>query len=42
MVCGVFVNEDKPTFTELMDAHYTERLGDDYVPMAPEGGWLRE
>jgi 2-oxoglutarate ferredoxin oxidoreductase subunit beta len=42
MVCGVFVNEDKPTFSELMDAHYTERLGDDYVPMSPEGGWIHE
>jgi 2-oxoglutarate ferredoxin oxidoreductase subunit beta len=42
IVCGVFVNQQRPTFTEAMDAHYTERLGDDYVPMSPEGGWLHE
>jgi 2-oxoglutarate ferredoxin oxidoreductase subunit beta len=42
IVCGVFVNEQRPTFTEAMNAHYTEKLGDAYVPMAPEGGWLHE
>jgi 2-oxoglutarate ferredoxin oxidoreductase subunit beta len=42
IVCGKFVDEEKPTFLELMDAHYGEVLGDGYVPMQPEGGWLHE
>jgi 2-oxoglutarate ferredoxin oxidoreductase subunit beta len=40
IVCGKFVDEEKPTFTELRDAHYREVMGDKYVPMPSEGGWL--
>ena len=29
IVCGKFVDEEKPTFTELMDQHYAEVLGDE-------------
>jgi 2-oxoglutarate ferredoxin oxidoreductase subunit beta len=42
IVCGRFVDEDHPTFTEMMDAHFEKTLGDRYVPMAPQGGWLGE
>jgi 2-oxoglutarate ferredoxin oxidoreductase subunit beta len=42
IVCGRFVCEDRPTFTEMMNAHYGETLGDRYKPMAPEGGWFGE
>jgi len=42
IICGKFVDEERPTFTELMNEHYTKTLGDKYVPMSPEGGLLRE
>jgi 2-oxoglutarate ferredoxin oxidoreductase subunit beta len=42
IVCGRFVDDDGPTFSEMMDTHYERTLGDRYVPMAPEGGWLGE
>jgi len=40
LICGKFVDEDRPTFLELMQAHYTKILGDRYVSMPPEGGWI--
>jgi len=40
IVCGKFVDEEKPTYHEAMDAHYRKVLGPKYVPMKPEGGWL--
>ena len=42
IICGKFVDEERPTFTEQMNEHYTKTLGDKYVPMPPEGGLLRE
>jgi 2-oxoglutarate ferredoxin oxidoreductase subunit beta len=42
MICGVFVDEERPTFLEAMNEHYREVLGDRYLPMHPEGGWIRE
>ena len=42
IVCGKFVDEEKPTFTELKDQHYAEVLGEEYVPMPAAGGWLHE
>jgi 2-oxoglutarate ferredoxin oxidoreductase subunit beta len=42
IVCGRFVDEDRPTFSEMMNEHYQATLGDRYVPMAPEGGWIGE
>ena len=42
IVCGKFVDVEKPTFLEAKDAHYSKVLGDKYVPMLPEGGLHRE
>ena len=42
IVCGKFVDEERPTFLELMHAHYEEVLGDKFVPMPPEGGMIHE
>ena len=42
IICGKFVDRDKPTFSEMMDAHYRNLLGEKYVPMPPEGGWLHD
>jgi 2-oxoglutarate ferredoxin oxidoreductase subunit beta len=42
IICGNFVDEERPTFLDMMHAHYGEVLGDRYVPMAPEGGWLHD
>jgi 2-oxoglutarate ferredoxin oxidoreductase subunit beta len=39
-VCGNFVDVERPTFLEQMHAHYGEVLGERFVPMAPEGGWI--
>jgi len=40
IICGRFVDEQKPTYREMMDTHYQEVLGDRYVPMPETGGWL--
>jgi 2-oxoglutarate ferredoxin oxidoreductase subunit beta len=42
IVCGKFVDEERPTFLDMMNEHYTKVLGDRYVPMSPEGGWIHE
>jgi 2-oxoglutarate ferredoxin oxidoreductase subunit beta len=42
IICGKFVDEEKPTMLELMNTHYTKTLGAKFVPMPPEGGWLHE
>ena len=42
IVCGKFIDEERPTFLEAKDEHYTKILGDRYVPMPPEGGWIHE
>ena len=42
IVCGKFIDEEEPTFSELMNAHYQKTVGDKYVPMPPEGGWIHE
>jgi len=42
LTCGVFVNEERPTFQEMMETHYQDKFGDKYVPLPPEGGWLHE
>ena len=41
ILCGKFVDRERPTFEEAMHAHYQATLGDKYVPMPPEGGYLR-
>jgi len=40
IVCGKFIDEEKPTFSDMMHDHYRKRLGDKYVPTPPEGGWI--
>ena len=40
IVCGKFVDEPRPTFSEPKDEHYRRVLGDDYVPMSPAGGMI--
>lgn len=43
IICGKFVDDTaQKTFIENMQEHYTQTLGDRYVPMAPEGGWIHE
>jgi len=42
IVCGNFVDEEQPTYLDMMHSHYEEVLGDRYVPMAPDGGWLHD
>jgi 2-oxoglutarate ferredoxin oxidoreductase subunit beta len=42
IICGKFLDEERPTFTEMMDEHYRKMLGDKYVPLPPEGGLIRE
>jgi 2-oxoglutarate ferredoxin oxidoreductase subunit beta len=41
-ICGKFVDSERPTFTEAMNEHYGKVLGDRYVSMPPEGGWIHE
>ena len=40
IVCGKFIDEERPTFLETMHAHYEKVLGERYQPMPPEGGWI--
>ncbi len=42
IVCGRFVDQDRPGFSAMMDAHYAKVLGERYRPLPPEGGWLGE
>jgi 2-oxoglutarate/2-oxoacid ferredoxin oxidoreductase subunit beta len=42
IICGRFVDAPRPTYEELMHAHYRKALGDRYAPMPAEGGWLHE
>jgi 2-oxoglutarate ferredoxin oxidoreductase subunit beta len=42
IVCGKFVDEEQPSFLEMMHEHYRKTLGSKYVPTPPEGGWLHE
>jgi 2-oxoglutarate ferredoxin oxidoreductase subunit beta len=42
IICGKFVDEERPTFLDMMHEHYRKVLGDKYVPMPPEGGMIHE
>jgi 2-oxoglutarate ferredoxin oxidoreductase subunit beta len=42
IICGKFVDEERPTFLEAMHEHFQKILGDRYVPTPPEGGWISE
>ncbi|MEN8148397.1 MAG: thiamine pyrophosphate-dependent enzyme [Planctomycetota bacterium] len=41
-ICGRFVDEQRDTWLEAKDKHYKTVLGDRYMPMPEEGGWLNE
>jgi 2-oxoglutarate ferredoxin oxidoreductase subunit beta len=40
LICGKFVDEDRPTWLELKDEHYSKAFAEKYVPMKPDGGWM--
>jgi len=42
IICGKFIDEEKPTFLDMMHDHYKRTLGDRFVPMSNEGGMIRE
>jgi 2-oxoglutarate ferredoxin oxidoreductase subunit beta len=42
IICGKFVDEERPTFLEAKDEHYSQLLKERYIPMPPEGGWIHE
>ena len=42
IICGKFVDQEQPTFLDMMHDHYRKVLGKRYVPMPPEGGHIRE
>jgi len=42
LICGKFVDQQRPTFSEAMDQHYKQTLGEKYKPMRPEGGLIHE
>ena len=42
IICGKFLDEERPTYLDMMHDHYKKILGDKYVRMPPEGGWLHE
>jgi len=42
IVCGKFIDDERPTWFERKDEQLGRTLGDKYVPMPPEGGWLHE
>jgi len=42
IICGKFVDEERPTFLDNMQTHYTKTLGDKFMPMSPEGGLIHE
>jgi len=42
IVCGNFVDDDRPTYLDRQHAHYEKVLGDRYMKMAPSGGWISE
>jgi 2-oxoglutarate ferredoxin oxidoreductase subunit beta len=42
IICGKFVDQERPTFLDMMHEHYRKVLGDKYVPMPAQGGWIHE
>jgi 2-oxoglutarate ferredoxin oxidoreductase subunit beta len=42
IICGKFVDDERPSFLNMMHTHYKNVLGDRYVPMSPEGGMIHE
>jgi 2-oxoglutarate ferredoxin oxidoreductase subunit beta len=42
IICGKFVDEERPTWLDMMHEHYQKVLGDKYVPIPQEGGMIHE
>jgi len=42
ILCGKFIDQEKPTFLEQMHEHYGRTLGDRYVATPPGGGMIDE
>ncbi|UCF33529.1 MAG: hypothetical protein JSV78_14465 [Phycisphaerales bacterium] len=42
IICGKFVDEERPTFLDMMHEHYRKILGEKYVPIPQEGGMIHE
>ena len=42
IICWKFIDEERPTFLDMMNEHYSRILGDKYVAMPPEGGMIHE
>ena len=42
IICGKFVDSERPTFLEMMHDHYGKALGDRYVPTPPGGSVYRD
>ncbi len=42
IICGKFVDDERPSFLDMMHSHYKSVLGDRYVPRSPEGGLIHE
>ena len=42
IICGKFVDEQRPTFLDMMHDQYRRVLGDKYMPMPQSGGLIRE
>ncbi|MBN2082011.1 2-oxoacid:ferredoxin oxidoreductase subunit beta [bacterium] len=40
IICGRFVDSERPTYLDMMKQHYTKVLGDKFVPMPEEGGLI--
>ncbi len=42
IICGKFIDEERPTFLDMMHEHYNKVLGDRYMPTPREGGMIHE
>jgi len=42
IICGKFVDKERPTYSEMMHEHYRNTLGDKFVPLPEEGGMIRD
>jgi len=42
IICGKFVDKERPTYSEMMHEHFNKILGEKFVPLPPEGGMLRD
>ena len=40
IICGKFVDSERPTYLDMMKQHYQKTLGDKFVPLPEEGGML--